>query len=122
VGERRRPNSRTAHPWNVKLFKAAFALLAALLFGASTPAAKLVVSKIDPFLLAGILYLGSGIGLMSWLSVRIFFGSPNSLPSTSKTKPKHGDSRVRSSSAVSSPQCYSWSACIKQSLQPLLCC
>lgn len=41
----------------------AFALLAAALFGASTPFAKLLVADISPWLLAGLLYLGSGIGL-----------------------------------------------------------
>ena len=39
------------------------ALLAAALFGASTPLAKLLVSDIHPVLLGGLLYLGSGIGL-----------------------------------------------------------
>ncbi len=40
-----------------------YALLAALLFGASTPAAKVILNEIPPQLLAGILYLGSGLGL-----------------------------------------------------------
>lgn len=39
------------------------ALAAAGLFGASTPFAKLLVGSVDPWMLAGILYLGSGIGL-----------------------------------------------------------
>jgi drug/metabolite transporter (DMT)-like permease len=39
------------------------ALTAALLFGASTPFAKLLVGEIAPILLAGLLYLGSGLGL-----------------------------------------------------------
>lgn len=39
------------------------ALAAALLFGLSTPAAKLLLAVADPWLLAGLLYLGSGIGL-----------------------------------------------------------
>jgi drug/metabolite transporter (DMT)-like permease len=39
------------------------ALLSALLFGASTPIAKLLLGAIDPWLLAGLLYLGSGLGL-----------------------------------------------------------
>src|SRR4029453_2269979 len=39
------------------------ALLAALLFGFTTPAAKGLVSVADPWLLAGLLYIGSGIGL-----------------------------------------------------------
>ena len=41
----------------------AAALGAALLFGASTPLAKLLLGNVDPWLLAGLLYLGSGIGL-----------------------------------------------------------
>jgi len=41
----------------------ACALLAALLFGASTPMAKQLTGSLPPLLLAGLLYLGSGIGL-----------------------------------------------------------
>lgn len=40
-----------------------FALAAAALFGASTPFAKLLVGDLSPILLAGLLYLGSGVGL-----------------------------------------------------------
>ncbi len=40
-----------------------FALMAAALFGASTPFAKLLVGNVPPVLLAGLLYLGSGLGL-----------------------------------------------------------
>lgn len=39
------------------------ALASAVLFGASTPLAKILVGTVDPWLLAGMLYLGSGIGL-----------------------------------------------------------
>lgn len=40
------------------------ALAAAVLFGASTPLAKLLLGQgADPWLLAGLLYLGSGLGL-----------------------------------------------------------
>lgn len=39
------------------------ALAAALLFGASTPLAKELLRDTSPLLLAGLLYLGSGIGL-----------------------------------------------------------
>ena len=39
------------------------ALAAATLFGVSTPLAKLLVREISPWMLAGLLYLGSGIGL-----------------------------------------------------------
>jgi drug/metabolite transporter (DMT)-like permease len=40
------------------------ALLAALFFGASAPFAKLLLGEIDPILLAALLYLGSGLGLL----------------------------------------------------------
>lgn len=39
-------------------------MLAAVLFGASTPFAKALIGSIQPALLAGLLYLGSGIGLL----------------------------------------------------------
>ena len=40
-----------------------YALIASVLFGLTTPLSKGLVSKIDPQLLAGLFYLGSGIGL-----------------------------------------------------------
>jgi drug/metabolite transporter (DMT)-like permease len=43
------------------------AILAAALFGASTPFSKFLLWQIDPLLLAGLLYLGSGIGLALWI-------------------------------------------------------
>jgi drug/metabolite transporter (DMT)-like permease len=39
-----------------------FALLAAALFGAATPASKLLLSGLSPFQLAGLLYLGAALG------------------------------------------------------------
>ena len=42
---------------------AVFALAAAALFGASTPLAKLLLGDLPPLALAGLLYLGSGMGL-----------------------------------------------------------
>lgn len=39
------------------------ALGAAVLFGASVPGAKLLLGALDPWLLAGLLYLGAGCGL-----------------------------------------------------------
>lgn len=42
------------------------ALGAAALFGAGTPFAKMLLAHASPWLLAGILYLGSGIGLWLW--------------------------------------------------------
>jgi drug/metabolite transporter (DMT)-like permease len=71
------------------------ALLAALLFGLSTPLAKLLLGTLPPLLLAGLLYLGSGVGLsalrlarrargarpaglagpdLPWLAGAVFFG------------------------------------------------
>jgi drug/metabolite transporter (DMT)-like permease len=47
----------------------AFALLSAALFGASTPLAKMLLGSTSPLLLAGLLYLGAGVGLLAWLSV-----------------------------------------------------
>lgn len=46
------------------------ALGAALLFGASTPLAKLLVGELSPVLLAGLLYLGSGAGLLAGWGLR----------------------------------------------------
>ncbi|MEO5697907.1 MAG: EamA family transporter [Burkholderiaceae bacterium] len=45
------------------------ALAAALLFGAGTPFAKVLLGHTDPWLLAALLYLGSGLGL--WLVRRM---------------------------------------------------
>jgi drug/metabolite transporter (DMT)-like permease len=41
----------------------AIALVSAALFGASTPIAKLLLGGVDPWMLAGLLYLGAGGGL-----------------------------------------------------------
>ena len=48
----------------------AYALLAALLFGASTPLSKILVGQIAPVALAGLLYMGSGLGLLAWFIAR----------------------------------------------------
>lgn len=49
----------------------AFALASAALFGASTPVAKLLLGDgVSPWLLAGLLYLGSGLGLLCLQLVR----------------------------------------------------
>lgn len=68
------------------------AIAAAMLFGLSTPAAKAIVGDVQPVLLAGLLYLGSGLGLcliillgqrhggrlrrgdLPWLAATIIFG------------------------------------------------
>lgn len=41
-----------------------YALLAAVLFGITTPAAKHMLTGVAPTLLAGLFYLGSGVGLL----------------------------------------------------------
>ena len=48
----------------------AYALAAAALFGASTPLAKSLGLSLSPILLAGLLYLGSGVGLAGVRLVR----------------------------------------------------
>jgi drug/metabolite transporter (DMT)-like permease len=50
-----------------------YALLAAALFGASTPFAKRLLGDVPPLMLAGLLYLGSGLGLSMLLGVREIF-------------------------------------------------
>jgi drug/metabolite transporter (DMT)-like permease len=47
-----------------KVFPIIQALLAALLFGASAPLAKILLGQIEPVPLAAFLYLGSGTGLL----------------------------------------------------------
>ncbi len=46
------------------------ALVAAILFGASTPLAKTLLADIQPLMLAGLLYAGSGLGLGCCLLIR----------------------------------------------------
>jgi drug/metabolite transporter (DMT)-like permease len=53
------------------------ALVSAILFGASAPLSKLLIGSIDPWLLAGILYLGAGAGLAAIHWGRRFMGKPN---------------------------------------------
>jgi drug/metabolite transporter (DMT)-like permease len=61
-----RPPTVAARSWH----GAALALAAAALFGASAPVAKVLLDRIDPWLLAGLLYLGSGLGLLLYRAVR----------------------------------------------------
>lgn len=46
------------------------ALVSAVLFGAGTPFAKLLLGDVSPWLLAGLLYTGSGLGLFAWRLIR----------------------------------------------------
>ena len=60
---------------------APMALASAALFGASTPLAKLLLGEgVGPWLLAGLLYLGSGTGLMLVQLARRGFGLPAAEP------------------------------------------
>lgn len=47
-----------------------YAIASAVLFGLSTPLAKTLVGLVSPLLLAGLLYAGSGVGLLAALAVR----------------------------------------------------
>jgi drug/metabolite transporter (DMT)-like permease len=60
-----------------------YALAAAVLFGLSTPAAKVMIGAVDPWMLAGLFYLGSGIGLGSW---RVMRAASSHRPEASLTK------------------------------------
>lgn len=52
-------------PW----IGATYGLASAALFGASTPISKVLLGSINPWLLAGLLYLGSGIGLWGYQQI-----------------------------------------------------
>ena len=56
------------------------ALLSAALFGASTPFAKLLLGAIDPWMMAGLLYLGAGCGLAAVHLSRAALRLPASKP------------------------------------------
>ena len=62
----------------------ACALAAAALFGASTPAAKLLAGEMPAFLLAGLLYAGSGIGLSLWIALRAMVTAAPASPSIAR--------------------------------------
>ncbi|WP_406541623.1 hypothetical protein [Clostridium ljungdahlii] len=49
---------------NTKLYPIFQAFFSALLFGASAPISKILLGRIDPVLLAALLYIGSGVGLL----------------------------------------------------------
>lgn len=54
----------------MSLRSASPALAAAILFGASTPLAKVLLGDVPPMLLAGLLYVGSGLGLAVVLALK----------------------------------------------------
>ncbi len=49
---------------DTRIYPMGQALLAAILFGASAPLAKLLLGEVEPIVLAAFLYLGSGIGVL----------------------------------------------------------
>lgn len=57
-----RPGHRRMEERVIRAF--GFAILAAALFGAATPASKMLLSGLTPFQLAGLLYLGAAIGVL----------------------------------------------------------
>ncbi len=46
------------------------AILAAIFFGISTPLVKLLLGDVDPVILAGLLYLGAGLGMLVFRVIR----------------------------------------------------
>jgi drug/metabolite transporter (DMT)-like permease len=60
------------------------ALGAAVAFGVSTPLAKLLLGSIDPWMMAGLLYLGSGLGLSILIALRKFMGAGSTEAKLSK--------------------------------------
>ena len=57
-----------------------YALISAGLFGASTPLAKLLLARIDPLMMAGLLYFGAGVGLAGLIALRRAFGTVSETP------------------------------------------
>jgi hypothetical protein len=54
----------------MKIFPRFYALIAAGIFGASMPFLKLLLGKINPLQLAGLLYFGGGTGLLVYSVIR----------------------------------------------------
>lgn len=63
-----------------------YALLAAVLFGASTPLAKLLAGQTGPVALAALLYAGSGIGLLACYVARARMRSGSTSPPATLTR------------------------------------
>ncbi|MGV8907771.1 MAG: DMT family transporter [Propionicimonas sp.] len=58
-------------PWRERVHPGIWAaLVAAVLFGVSTPLAKVLLGELSPWMLAGLLYLGSGVALACWRLAR----------------------------------------------------
>jgi drug/metabolite transporter (DMT)-like permease len=63
------------------------ALGSAALFGATPPLSKLLLDAVNPFALAGLLYLGAGAGLAVYGGLRAKVGGPEEAPLTLKDLP-----------------------------------
>ena len=57
------PPARTLKSSTMNSRAVIIALLSAALFGISTPADKVLLGALDPFVLAGLLYCGAGAGI-----------------------------------------------------------
>lgn len=62
------------------------ALAAAALFGATTPLAKHFLGAMSPFMLAGLFYLGSGVGLAATMLIRRLSGKADRRPDESRLR------------------------------------
>jgi len=63
------------------------AILGAVLFGASAPISKVLLGEVDPVLLAGLLYLGCGLGLLVFMALLRLSGSRGGEPLTAADVP-----------------------------------
>ena len=50
-----------------------YAILAALLYGISAPVSKLLLVEIPPTLMAALLYLGAGVGMLAINTLKLIF-------------------------------------------------
>ena len=97
-----------------------YALLAALLFGVSTPLAKGLLIGLSPQVLAGLLYLGSGLGLGAlWLIRRRAGRVAEAALSRRDLSPGWS---ARSALAACSARCCCWSASHTPLPPPPPCC
>lgn len=67
---------RTETKQTLALYPIAIALVSAALFGAATPASKALLGNLSAFQLAGLLYLGAALGVLTVLVRRRSWSSP----------------------------------------------
>ncbi|MCF7824365.1 MAG: DMT family transporter [Candidatus Marinimicrobia bacterium] len=60
------------------------AVISAILFGASTPASKWILDSMQPFTLAGLLYLGAAVGVLPLIIKEKVYRSPQLYPAKTK--------------------------------------